>query len=230
MVRYTARPIGAAVPAREFVPGGRRPAGGAPSPGPYCIRIEPVGGSFALTELDFSRFSLASEGTGSVGRIQAIRPKTSVIGDLDHDGVAEATVCFALEDLAALFDQVTGRRTVVAHLEGLLRDGRPLCAAVLLEVLGSRGVLTARIAPNPLNPRGVLTVTTSRPGFLRVRLYDVQGRTVRTLIETGAAPAGRHELIVDGKDEQGRTLASGVYLYEIEAAEGATRGRVTVLK
>ena len=230
MVRYTARPVGAAVPARAFVPGGRRPVPGAPSAGPYAIRIEPAGGAFALSDLDLASFALASPGTGSVEHVPATPCKNPVVGDLDHDGVEEITVCFLLEDLAPLFDQVSGRRTVVAHLEGSLRDGRPLCAAVVLEVLGSRGALSAELAPNPLNPRGVLTVTTSRLGRLSVRLYDIQGRLVRTLIDSRSAPAGPHELVVDGKDDQGRTLASGVYLYEIEAEEGTKRGRVTVLK
>jgi hypothetical protein len=152
-----------------------------------------------------------------------------VVGDLDHDGVDEIAVCFTTEDLAPLFDAVNGRRTVVARLEGSLHDGRPLCAAVSLEVLGSRAVLAARLAPNPLNPRGVLTVTTARPGRLRVRLFDVQGRVVRTLADA-PAEAGAHGIVIDGRDDRGRTLASGIYLYEVEAGEERTRGRFTILK
>jgi hypothetical protein len=91
------------------------------------------------------------------------------------------------------------------------------------------GELTVSITPNPLYANGKLTFRTSRPGFLRAVLFDMSGRRVRTL-RPGAAPAGVHELLIDGRDELGRPLASGVYFFKVETSEGSRVGRAIMLK
>ena len=48
-------------------------------------------------------------------------------------------------------------------------------------------------------------------------IYDISGSKVRTLIN-GQRPAGNGQQVVwDGKDDFGNSVASGVYLYRIEA-------------
>jgi len=42
--------------------------------------------------------------------------------------------------------------------------------------------------------------------------------------------AGTHSLQIDGSDETGKKLASGVYFYRIEAAGGNSSGRFAILK
>jgi hypothetical protein len=76
----------------------------------------------------------------------------------------------------------------------------------------------------------VLIFATSRPGPLRVALYDVAGRRVRTLLDDPGAPAGVHELTLDAKDDRGRALASGLYFYGIRALEGASHGRIVIVR
>src|SRR6266436_5608680 len=51
-----------------------------------------------------------------------------------------------------------------------------------------------QIAPNPLNPDAVITVTTTLAGYLRVRVFDTGGRLVRTLQDSPSLPAGQHKL------------------------------------
>ena len=53
---------------------------------------------------------------------------------------------------------------------------------------------------------------------------------VRTLLDAPLLDSGVHELGIDGRGERGRMLASGVYFYRVETPEGATRGRVAILK
>ncbi len=85
------------------------------------------------------------------------------------------------------------------------------------------------VAPNPVNPVAIITVSTTRPGFLSVRLFDVQGRLVRVLMDRRDAAAGRYPLLLSAGASNG-TLASGVYFYSVEAGEGHLDGRVVVLK
>ncbi len=52
--------------------------------------------------------------------------------------------------------------------------------------------LAASIAPNPLNTSGVLRFKTTRLGPARMRVFDVRGRLVRTLLDVPMLPAGVH--------------------------------------
>jgi hypothetical protein len=70
--------------------------------------------------------------------------------------------------------------------------------------------------PNPFNPVTAIRFATARPGPVTLAVFDVSGRPVRTLVE-GWKQAQRHEATWDGRDERGNPVASGVYLYRLEA-------------
>jgi len=76
-----------------------------------------------------------------------------------------------------------------------------------------------------------LKVTTTRVGRLKVRLYDIHGRLVRTMAVEEQASIGDHEFIVDttNRSDMGR-LASGIYLYRVEASEGKRTGRLAIVR
>ena len=216
---------GAGMPAARAFAESNAPAGGKPT---TCVRLEPVAGSYKNADVDPTSLALSPKSGG--GSVHAIDSKTAVIRDTDGNGIAELPVCFSRDDLAALFPTENGRQTVAVHLQGALVDGRAFCASVSLDIIGTGKKLTASVSPNPLNPGGVLRLTTSRDGFLRVRLFDLQGRVIRTLEDRAMVPAGAHHIAIDGRNSVGQTLASGIYFYQVETAEGSLRGRITVLK
>jgi flagellar hook assembly protein FlgD len=81
-----------------------------------------------------------------------------------------------------------------------------------------------------MNPRGVLRFTTSAPGSVTARVFDLSGRLVRTITAAGSLEAGDHTLVIDGRDDRGATLATGVYFYRIDTPDGVSRGRFVVAK
>ena len=86
--------------------------------------------------------------------------------------------------------------------------------------------------PNPANPVAkFLMVIPRNAGIVPVRLniFDVNGRLVRTLVDR-PAEAGLHTTIWDGKDRDGRTVASGNYFARISAGKFQSEARVTILK
>lgn len=83
---------------------------------------------------------------------------------------------------------------------------------------------------NPLNPTGVLTLRIPRPGPVTVRMFDLQGRLVRTILEGRFLSSGEHKVGIDGRGERGVILASGVYFYRAETSEGVVTGRLAVMK
>jgi hypothetical protein len=83
--------------------------------------------------------------------------------------------------------------------------------------------------PNPFNP--MTTIRFDLPGDRQVRIevYGIDGRRVTTLVDR-ALPAGRHEVTWTGRDETGRPVASGTYLYRIAAGENIETRRMTLVK
>jgi hypothetical protein len=90
--------------------------------------------------------------------------------------------------------------------------------------------LQAAIAPNPMNPQAKLRFTTAKAGPVRVDLYDLAGRLVRTLYQAPFVPAGSHELVVDGRTSSGTAMASGVYYYRVRTSEGSFLGRFAIVR
>jgi len=60
--------------------------------------------------------------------------------------------------------------------------------------------------------RPAIGVDLSRSGDLHLSVYDLQGRLVRKLVTGDRLPAGTHRFEWDGRDDHGRTTASGVNL------------------
>jgi len=83
--------------------------------------------------------------------------------------------------------------------------------------------------PNPFNP--TTTIGFDLPEACRVELviYDISGRTIRTLARGGYA-AGRHQVVWDGTDERGNSVASGVYVYRLVAGEHVFVRKMVLMK
>lgn len=86
----------------------------------------------------------------------------------------------------------------------------------------------APCAPNPFNPRTTIRFGVAATGPAQLAVYDVAGRRVRVLLEAPALPAGRHQVVWDGRDDSGRDQASGVYLARLRTGDGS-RGMLMML-
>ena len=83
--------------------------------------------------------------------------------------------------------------------------------------------------PSPFNPSTVIGYAIPAAGHVRLVVFVVNGRLVRTLVDAPVS-AGRHRALWQGRDEAGRAVASGVYFYQLEAAGRTLRKRMTLLK
>jgi hypothetical protein len=68
--------------------------------------------------------------------------------------------------------------------------------------------------PNPFNPTTRIPFVLEAAGRVELIVYDVTGRVVKTLVNDHLA-AGRHDVSWDGRDDNGRLLATGAYFYEL---------------
>ena len=76
----------------------------------------------------------------------------------------------------------------------------------------SAALLGAR--PNPFQAGTAVAFRLARPAEVRVAVFDVTGRAVRTLLDE-RRESGLQEVRWDGRDDQGRSMAAGVYLYRM---------------
>src|SRR5437867_692590 len=200
-----------------------RLASGRPT---WCVRVELASGHSAA---DVVLTSLVAKYAG--GEARALAGSTKVDGDQDRNGIEEIEACFSKGDLRSLFAGLpSGHNSVTVAVEGDLIDGTGFAGDIAVDVVAGSGPASASVNPNPFNPRANLTFATSVPGQLRVKLYSLTGRLLRTLVDETAARAGYHDVTVDGLDDRGARLPSGIYFYKIETAEGVFTGRIAILK
>ena len=70
--------------------------------------------------------------------------------------------------------------------------------------------------PNPFNPAVMIPLELATDAArVSLRVYDVLGRRVRQVWQ-GPLGAGSHRFTWDGRDEAGKDVAAGVYLYQVE--------------
>ncbi|MGD9402815.1 MAG: hypothetical protein PVF95_11165 [bacterium] len=70
--------------------------------------------------------------------------------------------------------------------------------------------------PNPFSPETAIRYSLAERGHVLLKVYDVEGRPVRTLVDGERAPE-RYEVIWGGHDDADRPAAPGVYFYKLEA-------------
>ena len=83
--------------------------------------------------------------------------------------------------------------------------------------------------PNPFN--GVTLIAYGLPydGEVNLVIYNLLGQRVKTVVRE-RLPAGQYLGQWDGSDDDGRSVASGVYLYVLEAAQRRITRKLLLLR
>jgi hypothetical protein len=174
---------------------------------------------FDLVSIDLSSVRLA----GSV----PAESKFAVVGDHDQDGIPDLAVKFGRSALDPLLAIGVNELAVT----GSLTTGEVFRGVDVVRVVEPPGAsLLPSVAPNPLNPAGALTFVTTGDGPIRVTIFDLHGRVVRTLMDGRIMPAGRQEIAIDGRGAGGEELSSGVYFYRLEAGDAVSTGRCVIAR
>ena len=83
--------------------------------------------------------------------------------------------------------------------------------------------------PNPFNPTTTIRYQLPEAAPVRLVIYDVLGRRVRTLLSEAKTP-GYHQVIWDGRNDAGTPVGSGIYLYRFQAGDYVAVRKMTLLK
>ena len=83
--------------------------------------------------------------------------------------------------------------------------------------------------PNPFRATTEITYVLSKQAFVRLEIYDLLGRKVRTLVESVQA-AGPHSITWGGTHQTGVPLGSGMYFFRLVAGSQVQAGKIILLR
>ena len=131
------------------------------------------------------------------------------------------TVSATVEGLESVTFTATGQESPFASLFDLFQSGK-------LVALPDSPQL-AQNAPNPFNSQTVLSYFLHAPGPAHVEVFALNGQRVAVLHQ-GPQQAGYHRLRWNGRDDAGRPVASGMYLYRLVTDEVVLTRKLILLR
>jgi hypothetical protein len=86
--------------------------------------------------------------------------------------------------------------------------------------------------PNPFfapNKGTVIRYGLAKPGEVSLKVYDITGRLVRTLV-AGEKKAGIYSIHWNGRDSQGKKVSSGIYFYRLQSGKYTSTKKLILLR
>jgi hypothetical protein len=84
--------------------------------------------------------------------------------------------------------------------------------------------------PNPFNPSTTIQFTVRERSLVSLRVYNVTGQLVRTLVNEERAPGTVHQVAWDGRNDAGQSVSSGVYFYKLVTSDATQTKKMVLLK
>jgi hypothetical protein len=183
------------------------------------LALDPRDGN--LVFLQFGRFAFAPPPPG-------FRPNTGGVFKLRAGGRID-TLAVGLNFPSGMRFAANGELFVSSLADGKILKITFPATAVETRSTGTlpRELHLEQNHPNPFNPETRINYALSKAGKVVLRIFNLQGQEVRTLVNE-FKPAGAFEVLWDGKDNAGRPMSSGTYLYQIEA-QGLAQTRKMLL-
>jgi hypothetical protein len=119
--------------------------------------------------------------------------------------------------VAAYFDNIVVKSSALAAVPGEQTANAP------------EGFVLKQNYPNPFNPTTTISYQLPSSGFVTLAVYDQLGREVRTLAAQTQS-AGVHVAVWDGRDANGKQVASGLYLYRLQSGTSVQSKQMLLVK
>jgi hypothetical protein len=177
-----------------------------------------------VLEYDAHRLRYQRVEAGGLVLVQALQPGLLVLG--------RSWQRYPADQVELLFEKhgdtpmVRVREGVVLGRDGQVRELR--LVDELVQVLPFSFALAPGY-PNPFNPTTTIRYQLPEAVPVRLEIYDLLGRRVRTLVD-GVQEGGYYQVVWNGWDEAGVGAASGIYLYCLQAGTSRAVRKLVLLK
>jgi fibronectin type 3 domain-containing protein len=126
--------------------------------------------------------------------------------------------------------EVEINRVYTYLLQSVATDGQvETVHTLVVTVQPPRTFELAQNYPNPFNPETTIRYALAGPSHVTVTVYNMAGQTIRTLVEQHQA-IGFYTVRWDGRNSYGEPVASGVYLYRIQAGDFSSVRKMLLIK
>lgn len=159
--------------------------------------------------------------------------------DVAYMGLLEVLLQWHLDDPV---DDLERRHTdMVAYYQGnrnpfidhpewadYIFAGTPLVSGIETGVPAASNII-ASIYPNPFNPSTSINLELGQDGPVRVEIYSLEGKLVRTLMNE-ERPAGEMVVRWNGRNERGGLVSSGAYFCRLQGNGQTSTAKMVLLK
>ncbi len=83
--------------------------------------------------------------------------------------------------------------------------------------------------PNPFNSTTCIKYQLTEDSFVVLKIYNLMGQEIKTLVD-GFKTAASYSILWNGKDNYGKDVVSGIYLYKIQAGDYACSKKMAVVR
>ncbi|HUU45787.1 MAG TPA: HYR domain-containing protein [Acidobacteriota bacterium] len=155
------------------------------------------------------------------------------------DGYEDLSLKFPRVDIVAALGPVTDGDVIVLTATGSLLDGTAFQGQDCVLIRADKGSAKVAVArpdvfdvgnyPNPFNATTTIRYTLTDDTHVQLHVFDVLGRRVARLVDEQQS-AGSHAVPWDGRDDRGRSVATGVYFYRLMISDAALTKKMVLLK
>lgn len=150
-------------------------------------------------------------------------------------------LCGAPRDQSCVVIATIGNQGFVGWSDS--RNGKPNCSDVRATFVNSAftGIddpvlspvaLTGLEAnyPNPFNPSTTIAFNLPEAGVPVIKIYNLKGQVIKTLLAGEYYPPGRHSVIWDGTGDKNRPMSSGIYFSRLSVGGKSTARKMVLAK
>lgn len=116
--------------------------------------------------------------------------------------------------------QTIGRRAVAIRVG----TGTSSCPPISVNEINEASPYGVSVSPNPMNESAIVSAYLPNEETISVKLMDVFGKEVATLVDKKKLPRGEHQFVID------QILSNGIYFIVIKGNSGTSFGKIVVTK
>jgi len=83
--------------------------------------------------------------------------------------------------------------------------------------------------PNPFNPTTTISFSIPNESKVDLSIYNIKGQKIKQLISDQLS-AGQHSVVWNGKDDNGKSVSSGIYFYKLKTANFEKTKKMILMK
>lgn len=161
---------------------------------------------------------------------QFLSPDTGVVLKISYSVVTEQNAANQLELQFAKPPKLVGQNYVVLPVQAMNSQFTITGASAVERTTSQPGSFSlGQNYPNPFNPTTQIPFEIAAAGSVQLIIYDVLGRSVRTLVQ-GHYTAGAYRITWDGRDDSGEAVAGGLYLCRLVSGGSSQTKQMVYMK